>query len=562
MGVLVIALFTAVAVWLRVGRDTGTQDWTGIRLGGPEIALGPRASPDGKTVAFTAIVDGNTQVAVMNPDSGHWTVLTHDRGAGRVQSVNWSRDGSKIYFDRWAEGPLGLFSIPALGGEPRLVLPDAGDGAQLRDGSLLFVRFNSDRDLRLHRFWPESGRLQALDAVLCCMGSVHPFRSFPDGERLVFWGKPAQTTKLAQLYILDLKTNTSRPIGPEAGTDFMLGSLGGINPLDDSILASLYAGDLNQIVAIPSDGKGPIRVVLTVTDEIWDTDMASDGSLYASQVARPIEVLRFNETAQTPEMITEVFAGAAPVLELPGERFLLPSFNGRRRLLLAKATGERVPFVDTDEETGGPVAFVGSDRIAFVLGRQPNESIGIVSLQDGRLLQRWKFTSPDGVKSLAASPDGTIFYVQSGSLWSISASQEARKLGPADAVAFDPLNQNLVVQINETAGARLVRMPISGGSPVPISIHGNVPIPINTRLGANAVRADGKILLSVASRDSFFYGAGVLDPLSGSLRKLPIRYEGDLFGLSWNHKNEIVTAGYLLRSAIWRFQMKPQRNIE
>jgi eukaryotic-like serine/threonine-protein kinase len=45
-------------------------------LGGSEMALNPRLSPDGHLLAFAAMVDGPTQVAVMKPESGNWAILT------------------------------------------------------------------------------------------------------------------------------------------------------------------------------------------------------------------------------------------------------------------------------------------------------------------------------------------------------------------------------------------------------------------------------------------------------------------------------------------------------
>ena len=39
--------------------------WSGSRLGGPELAFGPRISPDGTTLAFQAMVRQNMQVAVL-----------------------------------------------------------------------------------------------------------------------------------------------------------------------------------------------------------------------------------------------------------------------------------------------------------------------------------------------------------------------------------------------------------------------------------------------------------------------------------------------------------------
>ena len=54
------------------------------------------------------MVDDQTQVAVMNPDSGNWTVLTHTKSSGLVQEITWSPDGSKLYFDRVVSQPVGI----------------------------------------------------------------------------------------------------------------------------------------------------------------------------------------------------------------------------------------------------------------------------------------------------------------------------------------------------------------------------------------------------------------------------------------------------------------------
>src|SRR5450755_3860685 len=62
--------------------------WSGVMLGGPEVALNPRLSPDGNLLAFQALVDGQTQVAVMKPESGNWSVLTRDRDQGVLSTVS------------------------------------------------------------------------------------------------------------------------------------------------------------------------------------------------------------------------------------------------------------------------------------------------------------------------------------------------------------------------------------------------------------------------------------------------------------------------------------------
>jgi hypothetical protein len=44
---------------------------------------------------------------------------------GFAVAVSWALDGGKLYFDRFWDRPRSVYSIPALGGEPRLVLEDA-----------------------------------------------------------------------------------------------------------------------------------------------------------------------------------------------------------------------------------------------------------------------------------------------------------------------------------------------------------------------------------------------------------------------------------------------------
>ena len=57
---------------------------------------------------------------------------------------------------------MGVFSVPFLGGEERLVLDNAGNPAALPDGSLLVTRVNQERRYQLTHFWPDTGKEQDL----------------------------------------------------------------------------------------------------------------------------------------------------------------------------------------------------------------------------------------------------------------------------------------------------------------------------------------------------------------------------------------------------------------
>jgi len=513
-------------------------------------------------LAFFAVIDGQAQVAVMNPRSGNWTVLTHEKDLGGLSSLNWSADGTRIYFDRMEGGPRGVYSVPALGGEARLILEDACSPVPLPDGSLVVVRVNAERVGQLYRFKPDASDLQPLNGVIQNLYGA-PVRAFPDGRELVFYGKPADRASTSVpygLHILDLQSGQARPIGPDFQTDFTSSGIGvlglAVNPIDRSVLVGMQVGDLQQVVSVPSVGKEPGRVLLTLTESIWGMDMTPDGSLFLDQVSRPVEIVRFRESATAPTPIAVLHKGMPSALELPDRGILITTiFNGRPRLSVVKPNEEVVPFVDTEDETHEPLAFAGTQQVAFVLGTSPTESIGIASIKDGRLLKRLTVQSSDGIKSLAASNDGTtLFYSSGGAIWSIPATGgNATKLGAGDAVSYDPSRQDLVVFFFEQT-VRLARMPVTGGTTEPLELPGGLRV--DSLVGPASIRHDGQIVLTVLNPGSWFLGAAIFDPKSRTLNRVPLRYDADLFSLSWNQKNEIITGAFLMRSNIWRFQFR------
>ncbi|MGZ6988087.1 MAG: protein kinase domain-containing protein, partial [Thermoanaerobaculia bacterium] len=160
LGVLAIAAAGAgLGYWLRhEASDAPAPTWTGsLVMGGSTRVLTPRGSPDGRRIAFLTVVGGLAQVAVMDPGSGDWTVLTKRRDAGSVHRVEWSADGSRLFFDRITDVPRGVFSIPALGGDERLVLEGVQGPEPLPDGSLLVVKLDDEHRFVLVRFWPDTG---------------------------------------------------------------------------------------------------------------------------------------------------------------------------------------------------------------------------------------------------------------------------------------------------------------------------------------------------------------------------------------------------------------------
>jgi predicted Ser/Thr protein kinase len=560
-----IAVLLGLAVlggwWFGTRSIVPSAEWSGELLPGPTIAFWPRVSPDGRLLAFQAMADIMAQVAVMDPGSGNWTVLTEDRTSGLVASLCWSRDGSKIYFDRFFSQPLGVFSVPSLGGEERLVLANAANPESLPDGSLLLVRIDPDRKSQVYHFWPDSGRLEALGAWVT-LSPAAPLRVFPDGKEMVFFGtaKGKGADDSPHLYRQDIDTGRAERLAPELPI-VQLAQLFplAVTPDGQSVLIDLPSGNLHRIVAIPRSGRGSIRTLITLTSAPWALDAAPDGALYVDQVDRPLDVLRLPRSGGTPEVLASLESYSqefAPPVEFSDGRIVLPTLiSGRPRLLVGKPGGSFVPLLETNEDTAPPMVQVGDDEAALMVGSSPQRSLAIVSVKEGRILRRFDVTVGKQITGLAASPDGKdLYYLSSGSVWSVpSQGGSPHMICAGDGAAVNPDGRDLIVSLNEQQHVRLERVPLTGGPTQPIQVRGDLPVS-PMLLGPDALNKDGKLLVSVAPRDSWFFGLAILDPTTGAVTRVPLNYTGDIMVAGWGSDGRILAIANPMRSHIWRFR--------
>jgi eukaryotic-like serine/threonine-protein kinase len=282
LAVLLLVVLSVVADRL-LSPTTPPEAWSGVLLGGPAIAMNPRLSPDGNLLAMQAMVGGLTQVAVMKPESGNWSILTHHRDRGVVTQVSWSPDGALIYFDRQADVPQGIYSVPVLGGEERLVLENAAFPEALPDGSLLVVRLNAKRKSQVVRFWPDTGRLQELPVQILNVSTISSaqLRAFPDGKEVVILGAPIGPGKEEwRLLVIDLASGSARPLSPILRNDSDVQNWA-VARDGKSVFVARPAGSLVRVVSIPRGGGSPIR---TLADR--DAECVGDGRRFGRKCVR------------------------------------------------------------------------------------------------------------------------------------------------------------------------------------------------------------------------------------------------------------------------------------
>jgi serine/threonine protein kinase len=562
LAVLAALILVVLSVFAdRMFRRTSTNSWSGVLLGGPEIAMGPRISPDGRTLAFQAMVAQVTQVAMIRPESGNWTVLTHKRGGGYVTEISWSPDGNKLYFDRMADVPKGIFSVPVLGGEEQLILEDAYYPEALPDGSLLGVRLNAGRQYQVFHFWPETGRFQWLPVEIGSLSNSYPaLRAFPDGQEAVVVGKWIGSGKQAvHLYIVELRSGRVRRLttGFREETSIRVG----VTRDGKSVLAASNSGDLFEIVSIPRKGRSPARSLLTLTEPVTYFDSGPEGNLYVDQLDQPLNVLRFSTAGGYAQKVGAIRARGQQLALLPqlavlsdGRAIAPDAFGGRARLVVVEVGKDPVPLVNTPEETAPPVTVAGPLHIAFLIGPEPRHTIAMAAISNGRITSRIHFDKGT-ITSLACSPDGkTLFCAAGGAVWSIPVSGRGpRKICPGDSVAVDPAGQNLLVQVVTRPKPRLIRVPLDGGPEQELPLNGPFHLAW-APIASNSISRDGRILVPLALPDSWFFAPGIIDLQTGRMTRIPVDHFGDYHHMAWTSDGQVIAAARDLRAAIWKFQ--------
>ncbi len=558
LGLVFFAVGAGTGWWFR-GKtaDAPPRDWQGeLLLGGSTAVFSPRVSPDGQTVAFVTLQDGISQVALLRPASGDWTILTHQKGLGSVYKLSWSRDGSKIFYDRVIDIPYGIYSIPAIGGEERLVLPGAAGPEALSDGSLLAVKLDADRNFQPQRIWPEKGQVETVGLRIAAESIGLNLHAFADGREVLFFGRLASEheERVRRAYLLDVAAGSVRPFAPGLALSPPLA----VASDGTSVLGTIVSGDLYRITQVSHDGTNG-NVVLTLSSRPRFLSAAADGALFVDTKEYPADFLKFPLSGGTPERIASAGSIVMSPVELPDGRLVVPgSISGRRLLLLTSPDGSLKRLVDTNEQVGPPAAPVAGGQIAFLLGgldRKP--LLALASVEEGRIVQRFEGSSGVAPQTLASSADGkTLYYADAGEVVALDVATGAtRKVRPGHGVAVDAKRNELVVQVNGKEGTSLVALPLSGGLERPILYQSPLRL-APTPLSPGAVGPDGKIAVTVAAKDSWYWGAGILDPASGSVERIPVAFEGNVQFPTFAKDGTLRAVGVGTRSALWRFRAR------
>ncbi len=296
----------------------------------------PAWSPDGKTLAYVAPVDGILQVFTRSEGSLRYQVT---RMRFDASNPFWSPDGSRIYFHSLAQQWESLWSISAAGGAADLILENATRAAISPDGkTLAFFREENADQTRLGfgasiwfaapdgknllryteeplasrtyvdsaiRFSPDSTKLlawlwgwedqttgnvpkpefwmlpmpsgkpyQVLPSLARASPVAASFDWFPDARRIAvsLWD---EVTAGSHLWIADTESDVSVPLTQTPGSE----SRPVLTRDGQRVAFTAEAIDFD-IVEIPLDGGSP-RTLLASSRNEHDPTFAKDGNQYA-----------------------------------------------------------------------------------------------------------------------------------------------------------------------------------------------------------------------------------------------------------------------------------------
>jgi eukaryotic-like serine/threonine-protein kinase len=542
------------------------RGWTGTLVGGPASVMQPKVSPDGQLIAFQTMVDGQTQVGVMKPDAGTWSILTSDRTRGITLIHDWAPDGSRIFFDRATDTMNGVFAVPALGGPERLLVENAAFPVVLPNGELLVQRVNADRRLQLQRFSPSTGALEPLPALPEILAGDDAVLASANGRRVYFYGQPLdQPTSPPGFYTFEMDARRVEPLA--LGLDLRPPLSLAREPGTDNVLIGGVEGDAFQIVRVAGAPNPRVEPLLAVPATVR-FDMDRNGDLLVAIRARPAELFAFPLplAADRPPLRLQALPsmdlreGTQAVVPLADGGVLVASRAGpRERLFVVRPGRPPTALVDGEEDTRPPATALGAQQAVLLIGPRSSPDIATVNTADGRVTRRFKAPAAQMV-SMVASPDArTLYYTSAGAVWSLPVEGGTpTKLGPGDSLTVDPDTGDLIVKLDEGARFRLLRMKPANGTTEEIPIKRDLRLTYRP-LAPGAVR-DGRLVLVMATADSWFWHVATLDLKTGVAAKLAAVNPSDFHYATWRADGVPVGFGYGLNTSLWRFTERKNRH--
>jgi serine/threonine protein kinase/WD40 repeat protein len=434
----------------------------------PGIEESPSISPDRRSVAFTASVDGRRQIFVRLLARGSPVQITKD--AMDHQLPRWSLDGNfLVYFSPASPGEAqgAIWTVPALGGSPRRVMTSIGGADISRNGRLACFRLE-DEDVQL-----VTSSLDGTDVQVVA-------RSVPEYHRYPRWSPDGKWIAFQRgdglrydIFVLSPLTGETRQLTHDRNI------ISGLTWLPDSTGIIYGSSRGSTIPYLPTlslwevrfDGRVPRQITPA---EVWyeQPDVHATGLMSAARHRMHFDISRFpfgNDPAENVRQAVPVTRQTGQVLTPTaapdGNEIAFLSDSGGHSNLWVKSiqSGDvrQITFEDDPTVTiGVPVWSPDGRSIAFVSSR------GNTGFDFGVWLVNPDGTNERNVAQRGVGPawssDGRWLYyaaTSAGALNKVSSSG-----GPPLKVRSEPTTRN-VIGLHGGTLYYMVERPLIDGRP-------------------------------------------------------------------------------------------------
>jgi Tol biopolymer transport system component len=368
----------------------------------------PTWSPDGKTIAYEAEVNGVVQIFTRTVGSAMRTRVTNSRFDCFIST--WSADGN-IYFHSRARDKDALWRVLPLGGNAEVMIEDASQSAVSPDGKTVFFLRDTGTGGLSSTLWSASlpdgeAHRYARGLLKERVASSGHLRFSPDGSRLMLWLGPS-TRSQPGFWEIAMPNDEPRELLPALNSP-------GLVPASFS-----WTPDNRHVVVTRSDGPTP-------GTHLWLAD---------------------TRTGRLDPLTTTPGNESSPSVSPAGHAIAFTSEATNFDLFEVPLDGSPLkPFLSGTRNEFDPAASPTNTQFAFVTDRSGSLQIWLQN-EEG-YLQRPLVTEADfggeasmAVGSLAFSPDGTKLAFQRA-----AAASES----------------------TQTGGSRLWITSVAGGKPIPV----------------------------------------------------------------------------------------------
>jgi serine/threonine protein kinase len=422
--------------------DSGFQAW-------------PAWSPDGKTLAYVAEVDGVLQVFTKQLGSPMRAQVTHSHFDCRAPF--WSPDGTRIEYISQARDRDGLWSVSAAGGTAENVLENAMEAALSPDGkTLAFLRAPPDTNAGGLALWlsspPGATPTQYVRGAVGAGGFGQGVLHFsPDGSELGAWLESSadkQDRRRSDLWLIPTRGDPRVAVSLPPELRF-----GRFSWMPDSrhLVTALRASQTsNEHLWLVDTRRGALTPVTATSSNETEPAVTTDGNRVAMTI-REANYDIFEIASDRPTLVPILATSRNELDPAWSARSSLMAFlterSGQQEIWLRSANGEWERPLVTPATFTSPTYFLGSpvfspdgQHLAFFRRSDVNR-VWTIPVAGGTAVQ----IAPGDYAQNAAtwSPDGEwIAYIQGASGTNSLAKSRIGANAQPEVLADDVLSES------------------------------------------------------------------------------------------------------------------------